>query len=212
MTRTLEFIGMPGPWRDAAKWAGAVRAANPSLDDEQVERVLHRENARNRPRHPNGLFMLFGADILSSDLASMDTWNDLEPVWQRELPMYPIDGGIWIKPDDDDAPMKLQLAIAQHGAARVNRRSLMVPYGLSKTYVWRVSNGWVQQVADADVAIIRATPVVKYLFRDPNLASGDLQVQRYERQGTGEVYQFSSIEDAKRFEKSLVSTPQWKGF
>lgn len=212
MAKVLEFIGQAGPWRDIAKFVAAVKAASPHLDDAQIMAIVHRENARKRPRHSKWTFHVFGADILSDDLQSMDAWGYLPSRWQRDLPMYPVQGGRLIRTTDDDAPIHLQTAIAQNGAHQVNRRSLMVPDGLSKTYVWCQANNWMQEVADADVAIIRNTPILKLMFRDPNLASGPLQIQDYRRQATGDIYRFDSVDEAQAFERSMTSRPQWNGF
>lgn len=209
--KVLEYLGSPGPWRNIEKFVAAVKAASPHLDDAQIMAVVHRENARKRPRHNKRRFHMFGADILSTDLKSMDAWAYLHPIWQRDLPLYPLEGGKLIRSTDEDAPVHLQTAIASHGINQVNRRSLLVPAGLSKTYVWCAGNNWMQEVADADVAIIRNTPVVRLMFRDPNLADGPLQIQDYRREPTGEIYRFSSAEEAQAFERDMTSRPQWKG-
>lgn len=208
----LEYLGAPGPWRNIEKFVAAVKAASPHLDDTQIMAVVHRENARKRPRHNRRVFHMFGADILSDDLQSMDAWPYLHHTWKRDLPLYPIQGGKHIRSTDDDAPVILQTAIASHGIHHVNRRTLLVPAGLSKTYVWCQANNWMQEVADADVAIIRDTPVVKYMFRDPNIADGPLRIENYRREPIpGEIYRFSSVEDANAFERSMTSRQQWNG-
>lgn len=211
MVRTLEFMGQPGPWRDIKKFVAAVKAASPHLDDAQIMAVVHRENARKRPRHTRQRFHVFGADILSNDLQSMDAWPYLHDIWKRDLPMYPLEGGRHIRSTDEDAPVHLQTAIASHSAHQVNRRTLLVPEGLSKTYVWCQANNWMQDVADADVVILRNTPILNLMFRDPSLASGPLQIQGYQRLSTGEKYQFNSADEAQAFERDMTSRPQWKG-
>ena len=212
MSTVLEFLGAPGPWRDIKKFVAAVKAASPHLDDAQIMAIVHRENAKKRPRHNKWTFHVFGADILSDDLQSMDAWGYLPSRWQRDLPLYPLEGGRHIRSTDEDAPVHLQTAIAQHGVHQVNRRSLLVPEGLSKTYVWCKANGWMQEVADADVEIIRNTRILNLMFRDPNRAEGPLQIQDYRRQPTGDIYRFDSVDEAKAFERDMTSRPQWNGF
>lgn len=210
--RVLEYMGDPGPWRGIEKFVAAVKAASPHLDDAGIMAVVHRENARKRPRHNRQRFHVFGADILSDDLQSMEAWPYLHPIWKRDLPMYPLEGGRHIRTTDEDAPAHLQSAIASHGAHQVNRRTLLVPEGLSKTYVWCEANNWMQEVADADVAIIRNTRILNLMFRDPNLAEGPMQIQGYQRQPTGEVYRFNTAQEAQAFERDMTSRPQWNGF
>lgn len=209
--RTLEYMGSPGPWRDIAKFVAAVKAASPHLDDVQIMAVVHRENARKRPRHSKRTFHIFGADILSDDLQSMDAWPYLHHIWKRDLSKYPLEGGRHIRSTDEDAPVHLQTAIASHSAHQVNRRTLLVPAGLSKTYVWCQANNWMQDVADTDVAIIRNTRTLNLMFRDPHLADGPLQIQDYRRQATGEIYKFKTADEAKAFEGDMTSRQLWKG-
>lgn len=211
MSIVLEFLGYPGPWRDVEKFRNAVKAANPGLTDSQIMDLVHRENAKKRWRHKEWVFQMFGADILSGDLQSMDAWPYLQDRWKRDLPKFPVEGGEVIRHTDDDA-VNLQFAIRTKGEQRVNRRSLMVPDGLSKTYVWCIANNWIQEVSDADAAILRAHPLLKLMFRNPNFANGPMQIQDYRRQSTGERYQFDSIDEAQAFERGMSSRPQWNGF
>lgn len=188
-----------------------MKAARPGITDAQIMALVHRENARKRWRHKKWVFQMFGADILSEDLQSMDAWPYLPERWKRDLPKFPVTGGEIIRHTDDDA-VNLQFAIRTKGMERVNRRSLLVPDGLSKTYVWSITNQWIQEVTEEDAAILRAHPTLKMMFRNPNFASGPLQVQDYRRQSTGERYQFESLDDAQAFERSMSSRPQWNGF
>jgi hypothetical protein len=207
MTIRLEFIGQPGPHRNVRAFVERVRAANPSLTDPQVESVVRRANATYKPRFPQQVWTLFGADILSDTLTSMDAWQLLDPSWRRDLPLFPMDGGHLIT--GDDAP-QLAAAIQHYSVNTINRRSLLVPAGLSKTYVWRRENAWIQEVADPDVAIIRQTPILNQCFRNPDGAAGPVTVERYERR-VADRHTFATINDLEAFERDQQRRTLHKG-
>ena len=209
MTVTLEFWGARGPWRDPERFVNAYRALHPNTTDADMVTMVHRENARRRPRHELKPFLVFGADILSDDLHSMDAWQYLPKTWKRDLPLYPVAGGKLIQSGDAMADVRLKAAIDTAGTRNINRASLLVPRGLSKTYVWCKANNWLQDVEDADVAIIRNTPGLRDMFADPNRV-GPFRVGKYDYLSTGSTG-ISSLQDAQAFERDHTRKPLWKG-
>lgn len=210
MAMRLEYIGLPGPHRDMRKFVGAVQAYKPGITDTEIESVVHRESVRKRPRHNGQQFQVFGADIMSDDLKSMDAWPHLIGQWQRDLPMFPLQGGIVVGSDEEYAAVRLKVAIDTHGAQHINRASLLVPEGLSKTYVWCQANGFTQQVTDADVAIIRRTQILNLMFRNPDIADGPMRIEGFMRQAT-DKHAFTTIAEAKAYEADTAPVQQWKG-
>lgn len=207
MTTRLELMGDPGPWRDAEKFVSAVRAYNPALTEQQVVAIVRRENAKHRPRHQNMSFHLFGADIMTDDLPSIDAWMYLPRDWKRELPAYPMVGGVVI---DHEAPgAAVALSNARAGRSSVNRASWIFPVGLSKTYAWCKQNAFIQEVADADVEVIRKSSF-RLWFRNPDMADGALQIHRYDYAPT-ETFSFAKMDDLAAFDRDQQRAKQWKG-
>lgn len=208
MPRILEYIGQPGPWLNPEKWVAALKHYEPSLTDREVVDRVHMGNVRQRPRHPNGEFHIFGRDILTTNLASIDAWPFLPDVWKQELPLYPITGGSVVDRGAETAAVAL--SNARMNPHKVNRESWVFPVGLSKTYVWCLENQFMQTVSDADVELIRRTPGLKLCFRDPNLADGALQIRDY-TYPTSEQLDFGKTNDLIDFEADQTRVKQWAG-
>ena len=126
-------------------------------------------------------FIVWGEDIMTDDLSSIEAWPYLIPLWRRELPLYPVQGGAVLDVDDERRTMTLQGAIASMGTRNINRRSLIVPRGIQRTYVWCNENQWTQEVLDHDVKIIRETPIHRHCFQSAEVSTGELVLQGYER-------------------------------
>lgn len=209
MMKRLEYIGLPGPHRDVRSFVANIKKANPALTDVQVERVVRLANAKYRPRFKLQIWTLFGADIMSEDLMSIDAWQYLDKDWRRDLPLFPLDGGDVIDAELHGAKA-LDAALKMHGPSRINRRSLLVPAGLSKTYVWRRENAFTQEVHDNDVEILRQTPVLNRCFRDRDQANGPLTIEYFQR-GTASRELLRNANDLEAFEADQRITRSWKG-
>lgn len=206
----LEYIGQPGPHRDAKGWVERIRAAHPGISDIAVEGVLRRANAKYRPRLDMLPWVLFGADIMADDLTSIDAWAYLDIRTKAALQAYPVHGGELITENTPGRAMTLKRAIDTYGQHGVNRASLMVPAGLSKTYVWCKANGFVQNVTDADAAIIRSTPVLNQCFRSASNADTALQYERFEREPVSRM-EFRSLAEAEAYERESERRTYHKG-
>jgi hypothetical protein len=204
----LEFVGQPGPHRDIEAFVAAVKRARPDYSDKQVVETVRRGNATYKPRHRGSHWQLFGRDILTDDLQSLPAWPYIDAWWQKHLPLFPVNGGEMIA--GETAAMTLQAAIDGYGVHRINRRSLLIPAGLSQSYVWTRANAWVQDVADADVAILRATPMINQCFRSAEQASGPVTARTYEF-AEGERHRFRSFDDLEAFRKDDERKTQWTG-
>lgn len=207
MVRRLELMGDPGPWRNAERFVESLRAYKPTLSDDEIVNIVRRENAKHRPRHPNMSLCLFGRDILTDDLPSIDAWPHVSATWKHELPTYPVFGGEMIPADAENAAVAL--ANARSAGKRINRGSWVFPVGLGKTYVWDAANDFIQTVEDADVEVLRRSSF-RLWFRDPDMANGPVQIQRYDYAPT-ETLRFRTIDDLSSFERDKAPVQQWKG-
>ncbi len=205
----LEFVGEPGPHRDPERFVASVRAAKPSLTEDDIVTIVRRGNARYKPRWDRALYQVFGADILGDDVTQIAAWSLIEPGWQQLLQQFPTDGGVVI-PATAEGASAITAAIQSGDVATVNRQSLMRPAGMSRTYVWRKENGWIQDVTDADADILRNTPIVNQCFRNVDQADGPVLVRTYEY-GEGERHRFDTFDDFERFHQTEQRRPTWRG-
>lgn len=207
MTIPLEFIGLPGPHRDMAKFVNAVRERTPGITNSALQDVVHAAGVKLPPRYKRQAWVHWGADILSDDLTSIDAWPYLDPARRNEVARLPREGGVTVTAGDPKASTLMRDALVK---GTLNRRSLMMPAGLSKTYIWCAANNWMQEVSDADAAILRSAPFARLLFRNPNYASGPVEVQSLTRPVV-ERFALTSLEDAQALERDHTRRPQWKG-
>lgn len=66
-----------------------------------------------------------------------------------------------------------------------------------------------QDVDEADVALIRQTPGLRDLFANPEMV-GPFRIRKYDYQSTGSTG-ISSLSDAIAFERDHTRKPLWKG-
>lgn len=125
---------------------------------------------------------LFGADILTGDLPSITAWS-------------------WLLPGDQAILM---------GLSPEERRQRIDPVGLRCTYVWRVENGWTQEVSDHDVEIIRHS-AVRLHFRNPDWADGPWHPVRAWEAPVLDRQEFPSFIAFEDFERDQQRTPHWAG-
>ena len=209
----LEYVGGFHPWDEArggiAATVAAIRAQRPGITDREVEQVIQRIlNERVEKRYPGHIIHRFGRDILPGDLTQLPAWRWLHPDWQRRLPRYPLDGGALLTGDARDVQRAVYGAL---DPSRINRASLIKPAGLSATYVWRNENDWLQEVADADAAVLRAAKDA--VFRNPERFGRWVEPRSWV--GDAEpsaTYRFDNEDDAKAFERNeLTRQPHWPG-
>lgn len=174
----LEFIGRPGPHRNMTKFIEQVKHRRPDATPIQIERFAHTVNARNRPRQNFEIFQLFGADVMTDDLESLDVWPHVSKEWKKFLPKLPTLTGTII-PEKDGAVLNNLLVMRKY--SEVNRASICVPPGLSRSYIWCRSNQWIQDVSFEDAEIIRHRPDLRSKFRPVDNADGPQIVQAYKR-------------------------------
>ena len=154
-----------------------------------------------KPRHDSSHWQVFGRDILTDDLHSIPAWRFIDSWWQQNLPLFPLTGGEVIT--GVDAAQRLKAAIDSLGIQRVNRRSLLIPDGLTHSYVWCKANRWVQEVADPDVSVLRTTPMLNQCFRSAAHADNPVTPRTYEYGGT-ERHAFTSFDDLERFRRETA--------
>lgn len=155
-------------------------------------------------------FIVWGEDIMTHDLSSIEAWPYLIPLWRRELPLYPVQGGAVLDVDDERRTMTLQGAIASMGPRNINRRSLIVPRGIRRTYVWCNENQWTQEVLDHDVKIIRETPIHRHCFQSAEVSTGELVLQGYERLPREKIG-FRTMGEFRDFERESERKTLYRG-
>lgn len=177
----LEFIGRDIIRRNPMQFLDQLRAKYPTLNERGLHEVAGREFQKKKPRNPAMVVHLFGEDIASDDLEGIAAWPDVDPKEKRVL---------------------LRLTPAER-AARVD------PQGLSRTYVWRQSNGWVQEVTDADAEVLRRS-TARTWFRDID-AHGPFVVKRAWDFPVAERFEAPNMAEGKRFIADVTKQKSWKG-
>lgn len=181
MTTRLEFIGKDVARRNQKKLLEGIERQYPTMTQAERNEIALVELAKVQPRHKHLVQHLIGADVVTEDPTTMALW--------------PIMGS--------------QLKRVILGRSIEGRRALIDPAGLSRTYVWRASNGWVQEVEDADVDVIRASPARNW-FRDADKFGPYRPARAYDLP-VKEREAFADAYEAKRFEADLILKPQWRG-
>jgi hypothetical protein len=177
----LEYIGREIVRRDPMKFLDQLRAKYPTLTERGLHEVAGREFAKRHPRHDKQVIHLFGEDITAEDLETIIAWPIMDPKEKRVL---------------------LKLTPAER-AAKVD------PKGLSRTYVWRASNQWTQEVTDADAAVLRASPAAGW-FRDIDV-HGPYVVARAWDFPVAERFEAPTLAEGKRFVADVTRKQQWTG-
>jgi len=178
----LEFIGREVIRRDPMKFLDELRAKyGATVSERGIQEIAAREFQRRKPRNPAMVVHLFGRDILTDDLTTIEAWPMVDPKEKRVLE---------------------RLTPAQ-------REKKVDPEGLSKTYVWRKSNGWVQDVTEADAEVLRRS-TARGWFRDIDV-KGPFVVQRAWDFPVAERYEAGSIQDAQAIVRDVTRKKQWKG-
>jgi hypothetical protein len=200
------------PFHDIEGTVAKIRAQHPGITDMGVNQAIKRMLTGYKPRHKGRIVHLFGADILTADLTTIAAWPVMGDWEKRRLSLYPIDTGDRI-PDDIEGPARraMQEALATRGDIRnVNRSVLISPPGLSRTYVWRQSNGWMQEVSDDDYALILSTPANRRTFRDPDIYGAYVPVRSYDAPGNV-VATARNLRDADYLIRQTQRRPSWSG-
>lgn len=209
--RRLEFAPR-SPFHDIEATVTKIRQANPGITDMGVNQAVKRMLTGYKSRHKGRVIHLFGADIMAADLTTIPAWQWVTPGEQRRVMQYPVDTGERV-PNDVDGPVRRMVQEELRGrlnSRAVNRSVLISPPGLQQTYVWRHSNGWIQEVTDDDYALILSTPTNRRLFRDPDIHGAYVPVRSYE--APGEVITVArNLNEVDYAMRQLKSTPHWQG-
>ena len=177
----LEYIGREIIRRDPMKFLDQLRAKYPTLTERGLHEVAGREFSKRHPRHDRQVIHLFGEDIASEDIETIPAWPIVDPKEKRVL---------------------LKLTPAE-------RMAKVDPQGLSRTYVWRASNQWVQDVTDADAAVLRAS-TARGWFRDYDTHGPFVPQQTWDFP-VAERFEAANPAEGKRFIADVTRKQQWKG-
>lgn len=211
MVRRLEFAPR-SPFHDIDGFVDRIRSAHPGISDQGVSQAVKRALTGFKPRHPSRVVHLYGADILTADLTQLPAWPHITDGEKRRIQQYPIAGGEVIPTDVDAVARRMvqEDLAGRINAARINRSVLISPPGLRQTYVWRASNGWVQEVQDADYDLILSTPANRRLFRDPDIHGPYVPVRSYDAQGEV-IATARNLREAEYTLRHLERRPSWQG-
>lgn len=182
MPVTLLYKGQDIARRNVPALLDGLRAKYPNVTETALHEIVKVELARETPRQPGIVQALFGEDIRTEDVTTIEAWDLLTPFFQRLL-RNPAAEGRTIE-------------------------DIIDPRGMSRTYVWRQENHWLQVVTDADAAIIRQSGAATW-FRDA--ARGDYVVPRAWDLPVRQSFEFMDPAEAKRFERDQRRKKQWSG-
>lgn len=178
---TLEFIGMDVARRNLPAVVAGLRRKYPNISETGVHEMAKAELTMSPPRYPQHVVHLFGADILSADLTTIPAWPLVEPVFQDQLRNTPVQ----------------------------DRGRMIDPVGLSRTYVWRQTANWVQEVTAADVDVIRRSEARTW-FRSVERHGLWIPHRAWDLPVLDSVA-FTDPTEAKRYERDQQRTKQWNG-
>jgi len=184
---TLEYIGEDHPFRDIAAFVAAIKRRAPRISQAGVDQKVAEALLKRTPRTPGIVKILFGTDILTDDLESLPAWEWLTPVFRAEIgncPMNERNRYIYATIDG------------------------MIP--LANSYVWRVENNWMQEVTEADVAVIRRSEARGW-FRNPHRANGPHQDPRSYDLPVMSQETFRNPAEFTDFLRDQERIPHWSG-
>lgn len=177
----LCYIGRDIARRDPAKFLDGLRAKYPAVSETGIQEIARTELGKTPPRYPQEVVHLFGADVLSEDVTTMAAWPWISAYFRRVL-----------QQSDDDA-----------------KQRLIDPADLSRTYVWRRTNGWTQEVSDADVAVIRQSSARTW-FRDTERFGAFVPTRMWDLPVI-ESHTFDNQFDADAYRKDQQRKARWRG-
>jgi hypothetical protein len=195
MPKRLEFISYSRHRRDPEAFKRELRRAFPTVIAADLEKIATVELWKVKPRLDHTEVLLFGRDVLTDDVTTIAGWDVMSA--------------------------KAQKHVRKHERAGTLPRLVSID-GLSRTYVFNRRNEWVQEVSDADMALIRAveaTPeMIKRRISRPRHWFRDIDVygpwQGFPRTWTlpvVEEFKATNLDDAKRFVADVKKTKQWPG-
>lgn len=205
-----------GPFHNLERTIESIKAAYPGITPLGVDQAIKRMLDGYKPRTPGRIVHLYGADIMTADLETIPAWPWMGDGEKRRILDHPITGGETIPDDLTGALRKMrQEELAGRGRearALINRSVLISPPGLRQSYVWRLTNGWVQEVQDTDYDLILSTPANRRLFRDPDIHGPYQDVRSYADPGIVRgQHVATSAKEAGYLLGQMKRTPNWQG-
>ena len=177
----LEFIGREVIRKDPMKFLEQLRAKFPNVSEKGLHAIAGAEFEKRHPRTPRMVVHLFGRDILSDDLTSIPAWPLIDPKEKRVLV----------------------------NATRERREQMIDPQELSRTYVWRQSAGWVQEVTDHDADVLRRS-TARGWFRNID-AHGPFVPTRAWDFPVKERHTAGTLADAQAIVRDVTRKKTWNG-
>lgn len=183
MPKRLEFVSHSITARDPQQLVLAIRRKYPTWSDQSVLQVAERELWKVKPRLNHTCVYLFGVDIFTDDLTTLDAWPHMDPKGRRYLQRH-----------QDAGTLATIVSIA----------------GLSTTYAFTRANQWTQEVDDRDLPLIRGSKA-KHWFRDVDTYGPFPGFKRAWELPVVEREAFTNLEDAARFAKDVRKKKTWAG-
>ena len=209
---TLEFVGSFHPFDETRggidAFISAVRKQAPGISNAGINAIVKQTmDNREYKRVPGWIVHRFGLDIMTADPTHLPAWRWMYPGWRDRVLKMPVAGGAVL---DGDAANVQRHVFSTLQPEHYNRASLISPAGLSTTYVWRAENDWLQEVTDADAAVLRAAKDA--VFRDPSRFGRWVEPRAWIGQvAPTETYRFSQMDDIEAFDRDRTRTPHWAG-
>ena len=183
MPKRLEFISYSWVRRDPKRFLRALRATYPTVSPDDLEKIATVELWKHKPRLNHTEVLLFGRDVETDDLTTVAGWGDMSRKARRHL--------------------------ERHKAAGTLATVVSIP-GLSRTYVFNQGNAWLQEVTDADAALIRDSKARTW-FRDYDVYGPWQGFPPVWELPVADRFEAKSLDDAAAFVKDVRKTKQWPG-
>lgn len=183
MPTRLEFLSYSVVRRNPDAFKRELRVKYPTMSVEDLERIATVELWKHKPRLNHTEVLLFGRDVDTDDLTTVAGWDVMSPKARRHL--------------------------KRHKAAGTLSQAVSID-GLSRTYVFNKRNAWVQEVADSDLPLIRASKA-KHWFRNYDQYGPWQGFPQTWQLNVADEFKATNLDDAKRFVADVKKTKQWPG-
>lgn len=181
MAKILEFVGKSRVRRDFDATAAAVQRRHPMLSEAGVREVVRGLLFTDPARSQVLVVHLLGADILTDDPESLPAWSLITPHFRHVIQTA------------DDA----------------TKHAMIDPKGMERTYVWCHAGGWIQEVTDHDIEIIRASDA-RMWFRDRD-AFGAFTPKNAFHLPVVKSIPISSADEYHQFQRDRRRQKSWAG-
>lgn len=206
----IAYSGGVNPFINLPAFYVHCKRRYPNLSDIEFQRLLKIACGRRQQRIPGLNASLFGRDIMTDDVESINSWQYLLPGDKRRVMQHPVSGGE--KADHEKGKVAKLEMLGKMNRKAVNRSVLISLDGLELTYVWCRQNGWEQDVLLTDWELIRTqSPATASRFHNVSELGPYVDVRTYGNAHVIERHEARTRDEMVALLKDHSRKPQWSG-